>query len=95
MFNIVSFLAQAIKFSTIFIFGAVGEILTEKSGHLNMGIPGIMCLGALGGCLGVSISIGISGPSFLGVVFGILFALLFGAAPPPILLKTEKMYSRI
>ncbi|MBR4420661.1 MAG: ABC transporter permease, partial [Clostridia bacterium] len=31
------------------------EIITEKSGHLNLGIPGIMCLGTAGGCFGVSI----------------------------------------
>ena len=28
-----------------------GEILTEKAGHLNLGIPGIMCMGGAGGCL--------------------------------------------
>ena len=84
MFNIVSFLAQAIKFSTIFIFGAVGEILTEKSGHLNMGIPGIMCLGALGGLLGESIyisSVPASSPlnGFMIVFVPIIFAMIFAS----------------
>ncbi len=40
------FLSTAIEFGVIFLFGCVGEILTEKSGHLNLGIPGIMCMGA-------------------------------------------------
>ena len=39
----------------VFLLGSVGEIITEKSGHLNLGIPGIMCLGTAGGCFGVSI----------------------------------------
>ena len=39
----VAFIRNAIRFSTIFLFGSTGEIITEKSGHLNMGAPGIMC----------------------------------------------------
>ncbi|MBQ9949231.1 MAG: ABC transporter permease [Clostridia bacterium] len=34
------------------LYGATGEIITEKSGHLNLGIPGIMYMGAIGGLLG-------------------------------------------
>jgi len=34
------------------LFGSVGEILTEKSGHLNLGIPGIMYVGAISGVAG-------------------------------------------
>lgn len=49
-----TFLQRAIRFSTIFLFGATGEIITEKSGHLNLGIPGIMCIGAVGGVIGES-----------------------------------------
>lgn len=52
---IVVFLVGAIALSTVFLFGCVGEILTEKAGHLNLGIPGIMCSGTAGGCLGVSL----------------------------------------
>ncbi len=48
-------LIGAISLGVVFLFGCVGEIITEKSGHLNLGIPGIMCMGAAGGCLGVSI----------------------------------------
>ena len=49
----VAFLTRAIKAATVFIFGSTGETITEKSGHLNMGTPGIMCMGALGGILGL------------------------------------------
>lgn len=34
------------------LFGSTGEILTEKSGHLNLGIPGIMYVGAISGVAG-------------------------------------------
>lgn len=80
-----SFLQSAIRFSTVFLFGSTGETISQKSGHLNMGTPGVMCLGAFGGCIGVTIYINIfgvsqSGPVFLAVLLGILFALIFGAA---------------
>ena len=51
----VSLLASAIGFMPFFLFGCTGEIITEKSGHLNLGIPGIICAGGAGGCLAVSI----------------------------------------
>ena len=52
---IASLLVGAISLATVFLFGCVGEIITEKSGHLNLGIPGIMCVGTAGGCLGASV----------------------------------------
>jgi len=55
---IVTFLVGAIALATVFLFGCVGEIITEKAGHLNLGIPGIMCVGTAGGCLGVSLYMG-------------------------------------
>ena len=47
-----TFLQSSIRFSAIFLFGSVGETLTEKSGNLNLGIPGIMCMGGAGGVVG-------------------------------------------
>lgn len=73
------FLANAIQFGVIFLFGCVGEILTEKSGHLNLGIPGIMCTGAAGGCFGVKIyMLSAANPNgFVTVLLAILFAMVF------------------
>ena len=31
------------------LYGALGEILTEKSGNLNLGVPGVMYLGGIAG----------------------------------------------
>ncbi len=40
---------SAVVFGTVIMFGAVGEILTEKSGNLNLGVPSIMYLGGIAG----------------------------------------------
>ena len=53
----VTFITSAIAFGMIFLYGCIGEIIMEKSGHLNLGVPGIMCVGCAGGCYGVSIYI--------------------------------------
>ncbi len=51
----VTFLMSAIAIGTVLLFGCIGETITEKAGHLNLGIPGIMCTGTVGGCLFVSL----------------------------------------
>ena len=45
----IQLLQSAIVFGTVILFGALGEILTEKSGSLNLGVPGIMYLGGIAG----------------------------------------------
>ena len=37
MSSFISLFTSAIAFGTIIMFGALGEILTEKGGHLNLG----------------------------------------------------------
>ena len=49
------FLYRAILMSIPMLFGAVGEIITEKSGHLNLGIPGVMYVGGISGVTGAFI----------------------------------------
>lgn len=49
---IVFILKNAIFRGTPLLYGAVGETLTEKSGNLNLGIPGIMSIGAISGFIG-------------------------------------------
>ena len=71
-----NFLIDSLAFGATFIYGSTGEILTEKAGHLNLGIPGIMCMGGAGGCLMLNL-IGKSGlPSVLIVMLGILSSLI-------------------
>ena len=45
-----TFLISAIRLGMTFLFGSTGETIAEKSGHLNLGIPGVMCVGASCGC---------------------------------------------
>ena len=50
--SIMAFIAAAIIQGTPLLFGATGEIITEKSGNLNLGIPGIMYIGGISGIIG-------------------------------------------
>ncbi len=51
-FPIIQFIQRAILQGTPLLFGSTGEILTEKSGNLNLGIPGIMYIGGISGVIG-------------------------------------------
>ena len=53
MEGFISLFQQAVVFGTIIMFGAVGEIITEKSGNLNLGVPGIMYIGGISSLIGV------------------------------------------
>ncbi len=77
----VVFMTGAISISVVFLFGCIGEIITEKAGHLNLGIPGTMCVGAAGGCWGVSIYMGMLSDPWkeANLLLVVLFALLFSA----------------
>ena len=49
MDTLIAWILRAIPFGTIIMYGAMGEIITEKSGNLNLGVPGIMYLGGFAG----------------------------------------------
>ena len=51
-FNFISFFPRAVMQGIPLLFGSTGEILTEKSGNLNLGIPGIMYVGGISGVIG-------------------------------------------
>ncbi|MBR6891471.1 MAG: ABC transporter permease [Clostridia bacterium] len=52
MFDVVSFIPRAVVQGVPLLLGSTGETLTEKSGNLNLGIPGIMYVGAISGTIG-------------------------------------------
>lgn len=52
MFDLVTFLPRAVVQGIPLLFGSTGETLTEKSGNLNLGIPGIMYVGGICGVIG-------------------------------------------
>ncbi|WP_432401363.1 ABC transporter permease [Wukongibacter sp. M2B1] len=47
--DMVSFLKAAIQSGTPLLFATLGEIMTEKSGNLNLGVEGMMLVGAVVG----------------------------------------------
>ena len=51
-FDFASFLPRAVMQGIPLLYGSTGEILTEKSGNLNLGIPGIMYVGGICGVIG-------------------------------------------
>ena len=50
--TLITFLHRAIMQGIPLLFGSTGEIITEKSGNLNLGIPGIMYIGGMSGVIG-------------------------------------------
>ena len=51
MFDLVTFIPRAVAQGIPLLFGSTGETLTEKSGNLNLGIPGVMYVGAICGVI--------------------------------------------
>lgn len=74
-----NFFLESLAFGATFIYGSTGEILTEKSGHLNLGIPGIMCMGGAGGCAILNVIGRSDMPPLLIVALGILFSFMSAA----------------
>ena len=74
------FIQKAIAQAVGILFGALGELLTEKSGNLNLGIPGMMYMGGIAGLMGAFFyENGNSSPNAI-VGFLISFACALGCA---------------
>ena len=78
MAQIISLLQAALVFGTVILFGALGEILTEKSGNLNLGVPGIMYLGGVAGLAGAfAYELNVAEPvPFVGLCIALLCSIL-------------------
>lgn len=77
---ITSFLHNIVVYNIPLLYGTVGEIMVEKSGSLNLGVEGIMAVGAIFGyivgCYANSLGVGILTAFLAGVLCGLLFAAL-------------------
>ena len=77
---ITSFLHNIIVYNIPLLYGTVGEIVVEKSGSLNLGVEGIMAVGAIFGyicgCYANSLGVGIAVAFLAGALCGLLFAAL-------------------
>ncbi|MBC8063013.1 MAG: ABC transporter permease [Clostridiaceae bacterium] len=80
MNGIISFLAAAIVAGTPLLFATLGEIIIERSGNLNLGVEGMMLMGAVMGFM-VGLNTGnvfaaLLGAMAAGAAGGLIFAFL-------------------
>lgn len=78
---LIIFIQKAIVQGICILFGTLGEILTEKSGNLNLGIPGVMYMGGISGLMGAFLyEMNTENPSaILGVLISFACAFLCAA----------------
>ncbi len=73
-------IGATMRMATPIIFATLGEILAERSGVLNLGIEGIMLMGAMTGFLVTfasgSIWLGVLAAAVVGMLLGLLMAFL-------------------
>ena len=76
----IALIVAAITYGTPFLFGTLGEILTEKSGNLNLGVEGIMFMGGAVGLGGVFYYEKLAGNAngIVAVIVGIICAFIAG-----------------
>jgi general nucleoside transport system permease protein len=67
-------IAGMLRFATPLIFGAMGGILSERSGVINIGLEGMMLMGAFFGIFGAELL----DSWFLGIVVGVASGALLG-----------------
>jgi len=78
----IALIVAAITYGTPLLFGTLGEVLTEKSGNLNLGVEGIMFMGGamgLGGVFYYEKAAGSAANGFAAVGIAILCSFLAGA----------------
>ncbi|MCS7146086.1 MAG: ABC transporter permease [Nitrososphaerota archaeon] len=72
-------LASAVSAGTIYLIASVGECITERAGVINLGLEGIMAMGAITSFI-LTLAYGhlaaILGAALVGAVFGLLHAFL-------------------
>ncbi len=83
MTTLIALVVAAVTFGTVLMYGTLGEILTEKSGNLNLGVEGIMYMGGAFGLAGAfyyekAAGAAVNGP--LAVTIAILSAFAAGMA---------------
>ena len=75
---ILSFLPRAIAQGTPLLYGSTGEIITQKSGNMNLGIPGVMYVGGICGVIGAFLyEQSLPEPSAINPVLAVLIPTLF------------------
>lgn len=80
MFSIIGLIKAAVLNGTPLLFGTAGEILTEKSGNLNLGVEGLMFMGGAFGLAGAYVySVITPNPiGFVAIIIAIVSAFISG-----------------
>ncbi|MBL4917929.1 ABC transporter permease [Szabonella alba] len=78
-----SFWAAAIRIASPLIFATMGELICERAGVLNLGIEGIMVIGAFSGWMAVYMGAGLWGGVVTAMLAGMLFGLLHATLTVP------------
>lgn len=78
MDSLTPLVASAISAAVPLLLASTGEVVTERAGVLNLGIEGMMLLGALSSFATVSMGGGVALGIVLGTLTGILSAWVFG-----------------
>ncbi len=76
----IGFFTAMVRVATPLLLATLGEMFSERSGVLNLGIEGIMLLAAMtgftAGYFSGSLWLGIAAAAFTGIIFGALMGLL-------------------
>ncbi|MBO9429892.1 ABC transporter permease [Sulfitobacter sp. R18_1] len=78
-----SFWTAAIRIASPLIFAALGELICERAGVLNLGIEGIMVVGAFAGWLTVYLGGGLWFGVAVAMLSGMAFGLIHGVLTVP------------
>ncbi len=77
---VISFFSSAIVACIPILFAALGEVFTERSGVMNLGLEGIMLMGAVSGYVAVvktgSLGLGVAFALLAGLLMGLIFSFL-------------------
>ncbi len=78
-FDFIKLFTAAVFAGTPLLLGTLGEILTEKSGNLNLGVEGMMYMGAVSGLAGAYFTeIWFNGAGLPAVIAALIFSFLAG-----------------
>ncbi len=74
---VVAILAATLAAGTPLVFAALGELVVEKSGVLNLGVEGMMLIGAIAGFAATAATGSVWVGALAGAGAGVLIALVF------------------
>src|SRR5512136_196344 len=79
---VIAMAAASIRIATSIMYATLGEMITERSGILNLGIEGLMIFGAMTAFITTyvthSLTLGVLSTILVGLVEGLIMAVVYG-----------------